>query len=80
MVCYLIILCSGTLILYANGMSRFYEIVIIAGLYFVLQGIFFILKSEEKSRHLNIFLGSLCLALSVACRPTDLLASIIIVP
>ena len=26
-------------------MSRFYEIVIIAGLYFVLQGIFFILKS-----------------------------------
>ena len=82
MVYYLITLCSGTLILYANGMSRFYEIVIIAGLYFVLQGIFFILKSieEEKNKHLNIFLGSLCLALSVACRPTDLFASIIILP
>lgn len=79
---YLIILCSGTLIFYANGMSRFYEIVIIAGLYFVLQGLYFILKSMEdyKNKHLNIFVGSLCLALSVACRPTDLFASILILP
>ena len=79
---YLIILLSGTLILYANGMSRFYEVVIIAGLYFVLQGINFILNAleNEKNRHLNIFCGCLCLALSVACRPTDLLASIIILP
>ena len=79
---FLIILCSGTLILYANGMSRFYEIVIVAGLYFVLQGIYFIIKAseDEKLRHLNIFLGSTFLALSVACRPTDLLASILIVP
>lgn len=79
---YLITLCSGALILYANGMSRFYELVIIAGMYFVLQGIFFILKSMEsdKNKHLNIFWGSLCLALSVACRPTDLLASILILP
>ena len=79
---YLIILLSGTLILYANGMSRFYEVVIIAGLYFVLQGIYFILNAQEleKNRHLNIFYGSLCLALSVACRPTDLLASLLILP
>lgn len=79
---YLITLCSGTLILYANGMSRVYEIVIVAGLYFVLQGIFFILKSmeEEKNKHLNILLGTICLALSVACRPTDLFASLLILP
>ena len=79
---YLIILCSGTLILYANGMSRIYELVIVAGLYFSLQGIFFIIKSLEKDEHRyrNIFLGSLFLALAVACRPTDLLISIIILP
>ena len=79
---YLIILLSGSLIFYANGMSRFYEIVIIAGLYFVLQGIWFILKSLEdnENKHLNIFFGCLCMALSVACRPTDLFASILILP
>ena len=79
---YLVIICSGTLVLYANGMSRIYELVIIAGLYFSLQGILFILKSleSEKNKHINIFWGSLFLALSVACRPTDLLISIIILP
>lgn len=78
----LIILLSGSLILYLNGISRVYELVIIAGLYFVLQGIFFILKSieSEEKKYLNIFWGCLCLALSVACRPTDLLASLLILP
>lgn len=78
----LIILLSGTLILYANGMSRVYELVIVVGLYFVLQGMYFILKSveSEDKKYFNIFLGSFCLALSVACRPTDLLASLIILP
>lgn len=78
----LIILCSGTLVLYANGMARVYELVIIVGLYFVLQGIYFILKSmeDENKKYFYIFLGSLCLALSVACRPTDLFASILILP
>ncbi len=78
----LITLYSGSLILYANGMARVYELVIIVGVYFVLQGIYFILKALEKesNRHINIFWGSLFLALSVACRPTDLLASIIILP
>ena len=57
MVYYLITLLSGVLVWYANGMSRVYEVVIIVGLYFVLQGIFFILKSMEsdKNKHLNIF-------------------------
>lgn len=79
---FFIIMCSGSLVLYANGMSRVYELVIIVGLYFVLQGLFFIIKAIEKEdkRYINIFLGSLCLALSVACRPTDLLVSLLIVP
>ena len=79
---FLIIICSGTLVMYANGMSRVYELVIITGLYFALQGILFILKSLEndKNKHINIFWGSLFLALSVACRPTDLLISIVILP
>lgn len=78
----LIILCSGSLILYANGMSRFYEMVILAGLYCVLQGIYFILKSLEsdEKKYFNIFAGSLFLALSVACRPTDLFVSLLILP
>lgn len=78
----LVIILSGTLILYANGMSRVYEMVIIVGLYFVLQGIYFILNSieKEKNKFWNIFLGSSFLALSVACRPTDLLVSLIVLP
>lgn len=79
---FLITLLSGSVILYANGMSRFYELVIVAGIYFVLQGIYFILKSmeNEKYKHLNIFLGALFLSLSVACRPTDLFVSCLILP
>ncbi len=78
----LIILCSGSMIIYANGMSRFYEMSILAGLYCVLQGMYFILCSieNEENKYRNIFWGSLFLSLSVACRPTDLLASLIIVP
>ena len=79
---FLIIICSGSSILYANGMARVYELVIVAAVYFSLQGIFFILKSfeNEKNKYLNIFWGSLFLSLSVACRPTALLVSLIIVP
>ena len=77
-----IILASGSLIWYANGMSRTYELVIIVGLYFVLQGLYLIFTSmnEGVSKYKRLFLGSLCLALSVACRPTDVLATIIVVP
>ncbi|MDO4963812.1 MAG: hypothetical protein Q4E75_06945, partial [bacterium] len=79
---YLITLYSGSLVLYVNGISRFYELLIVFGLFFVLLGIFFVLKSveNEKNKYLNLFWGSLFLALSVACRPIDLLISIIILP
>ena len=63
-------------------MGRIYELAIISGLAFVLMGINFILTSMERNtrKYRFIFAGSLCLALSVACRPTDLLASLLIVP
>lgn len=78
----LITLCSGSLILYANGIPRVYELAIVAALYFVLQGIYFILNAveNEKKRYINIFLGSLFLALSVACRAISLFASLLILP
>ena len=80
--CSLAMVLFGTLILYANGMGRIYELAIISGLAFVLMGINFILTSMEKEerKYRYVFAGSLCLALSVACRPTDLLASLLIVP
>ena len=52
------------------------------GLFFALLGIYYVLKSveAEKNKFLNLFLGSLFLALSVACRPIDLLISLVILP
>lgn len=78
----LIILYAGSLIFYMNGAARFYELAILSGVCCVLFGIFFIFKSMEESekKYRYIFLGCLCMALSVACRPTNLLSSILIVP
>lgn len=78
----LIMLCSGSLILYADGMSRFYELAVLSGLACVLVGIYFILNSLEKEnkKYTNIFWGCTFLALSVACRPTELFASLLILP
>lgn len=78
----LIMLCSGSLILYADGMSRFYELAVLSALACVLIGIYFILKSLEKEnkKYTNIFWGCTFLALSVACRPTALFASLLILP
>lgn len=78
----LIMLCSGSLVLYADGMSRFYELAILSALVCVLWGIYFILKAleQDEKKYINIFWGSLLLALSVACRPIALLASLLILP
>lgn len=79
---FFVTLCSGSLILYMNGIHRVYEMAIVSALYFVLQGIYFILEAEEKEekKYKNIFLGSLFLALAVACRPISLFASLLILP
>ena len=78
----LITLYSGSLIIYLNGCVRFYEVAIISGICLVLFGIFFIIKSLEKTdkKYKFITLSTLCMALSVACRPTNIIASIILVP
>ena len=79
---FLVTLCSGSLILYANGIPRIYELAIVSALYFVLQGIYFIMNAleNEKKRYRNIFFGCLFLALAVACRPTSLFVSLLILP
>ena len=79
---YLITLYSGSLLFYLNGISRFYELAVVFGLFFALLGILYVIKAmeNEKYRYLNLFCGSLFLALSVACRPIDLLISLAIVP
>ena len=76
---FLVTLCSGSLILYANGIPRIYELAIVSALYFVLQGIYFIMNAleNEKKRYRNIFFGCLFLALAVACRPTSLFVSLL---
>ena len=73
---------SGSLIFYINGCVRFYEVAIVSGVFCVLMGLFLILKSMENEiyKYKYIFFGSLFLALSVACRPTNVICSLIVVP
>lgn len=78
-----LIMLFGSQILWLNGIPRFYELAIISALFFAVTGIDFIfLCTEEncKYRYIKMFVGCLMLALAVACRPTQLLTSIIIVP
>ena len=81
-VLFLITLFAGSMILYMNGAARVYELLILSGVCFVLAGILCVLKSmeEPEKRYRYIFLSCFFMALSVACRPTNLLASIIILP
>lgn len=82
MVMSLIIMLFGSQILVLNGIPRFYEVPIAAGVFFAIAGIDFVLMSvyEENKNYLKMLIGALFLALAVACRPTQLLASLIIVP
>ena len=82
MVMALIIMLFGSQILVLNGIPRLYEVPIIAGLFFAIAGIDFILMSayEKEISYKKMFIGLTFLALSVACRPTELFASLIILP
>ncbi len=75
-----IILLSGSVIFNLIGRPMFYEVLPASGLCFASIGIFFafnfFILNPDKYR--NLFLACSFLALSVACRPTMLLVSLII--
>lgn len=77
-----IIVLLGTSIIWLNVITNFYEIVTCAGLYFVLQGLYLIYSSDlkEKISYKRLALGCLCMGLAVACRPTELINSLLIIP
>lgn len=77
-----IMMVVGTVLVWINVAPRFYELVTVAGFFFAILGFLFVLDSEKDSKvsYLKMFLGALSLALSVACRPTQLFASLLIVP
>lgn len=78
----LLMLLFGSQILWINGIPRFYELSIISALFFASVGINFIFSTLEKeeARYRNMFFASLFLSLSVACRPTQLLTSLVFLP
>ena len=78
----LLIMLFGSQILILNGIPRFYEVPIASGIFFAITGLDFILMAiyGKKVSYIKMFVGSLCLALAVACRPTELFASLIVLP
>ena len=82
LILFIIAVISGGLIMWICRRPITYEVAIISGYYLVIQGIFFILKTIEKEKinYVYMCLSCLSLALSVACRPNLLIASLLIVP
>ena len=80
--CMNLILYFGTLFFYIMGIPRMYELVMIAGVYAVLQAIWFIFKAFEKDKlkpnYIYLFLASLFMAASIAARPTQIFMSVLI--
>ncbi len=72
----------GTFLIWINVAPRFYELVTVSGFFFAILGFYLVLDSENKENvsYKKIFFGSLSLALSVACRPTQIFSSLLIVP
>lgn len=71
--------------LWITARPEFYEMIISVAYFFIISGIFFIIKSNliTKDENLNykyLSLGCVFLALSVACRPTALFVSLLILP
>jgi len=78
-----LIMIFGTTLIWINVAPRFYELVTVACFFFVITGFTLVFDSEREDRkisYLKLFFGSLSLALSVACRPTGVFASLLIVP
>ena len=77
-----LILYFGTLFFYIMGIPRMYELVMIAGVYAVLQSICFLFKAFEKGKeninYIYMFLSAFFMAASIAARPTQIFMSGII--
>ncbi len=78
----MLILLFGSQILILNGRPKFYELAVISGLFFATAGINFLFMGikQKDIKYKYIFLSSLFLSLSVACRPTMLFTSLIALP
>ena len=61
---------------------RFYEVIAMSGLFFAMFGVYFIITLEEHkySKNMRLFWGCFSLALAVACRPTQLFTTLLVVP
>ena len=73
----------GTVLIFVNVAPRFYELVTVSGFFFAILGFLLIFDSEKEDGQVNykkIFFGSLSFALAVACRPTQIFASLLVVP
>ena len=72
----------GTMLIWINVSPRFYELVTVAGFFFAILGFLLVLDAEEQNQisYKKLFLGCLSLALAVGCRPTQVFASLLILP
>lgn len=80
---FIIFVLFGSMVLWTNSRASFYEIVVIAAMAHSILGaamIFSAFRNKNKISYFQLFIGCTLLALSVACRPTFLLVSIILLP
>ena len=65
-----------------NGFGDFhiYNMISIIAFYLMIQGLYFMFRYDENNKNSSILLGSLSLSLAVACRPTMLFMSLLILP
>ena len=77
----IIMMLIGTMLIWINVAPRYYELVIVAGFFFALLGFLLIFEIDlDNIKYKNVFLGCGSLALSVACRPTQIFSSLLIIP
>ena len=80
---FIITSCISGLYVWNTWRMWIYELVLIAGYFFVQLGLICMLMATKDKENINkkyVFLSCLSMALAVGCRPTLVLASIILVP
>lgn len=74
---------AGSLLFWISRRPYIYEFVLSAAVCFSTAGIYFMIKARGENDEVNykyLFLAATCLALAVACRPNQLIISLIFVP